>query len=149
MVKLIQRALRAAFMGAEAVFRGASFAPGLFPLVDFLTPHRGGHLMAASLAQALCLAGARPGGPVPEIELPYGRLARRLGVSRSHALNVFAAAAERGLLRVGDAGRRIALGARGGADIFGYFAHELAFIGQHALRAADPAAPLDIAWLAA
>ncbi len=140
---------RACLMGAEEVFRGASFAPGLFPLVDFLTPHRGGHLMAASLAQALCAAGAWPGGPAPEIELPYGKLARRLGVSRSHVLNVFAAAAERGLLRVGAAGRRVALGERGAADIFGYFAHELAFIGRHALRAADPAVPLDLAWLQA
>lgn len=138
---------RACLMGAEAVFDSASFAPGRFPLVDFLTPRRGGHLIAASLAQALCAAGAAPGSPVPPIELPYGKLARRLGVSRSHVLNVFAAAAERDLLRVGEAGRRIDLGVKGAGDLFGYFAHELAFIGQHALRACDPAAPLDIAWL--
>lgn len=138
---------RACLMGAEEVFASTSFVPGRFPLVDFLTPHRGGHLMAASLAQALCAAGAAPGDPAPRIELPYGKLARRLGVSRSHVLNVFAAAAEKNLLAVGDAGRCIELGAMGAADLFGYFAHELAFIGRHALRACDPDVPLDIAWL--
>jgi AraC-like DNA-binding protein len=138
---------RACLMGAEAVFDGASFAPGRFPLVDFLTPHRGGHLMAASLARALCAAGASPGQPAPPIELPYGKLARRLGVSRSHVLNVFAAAAEKNLLRVGAAGRHVDLSAESAADLFGYFAHELAFIAEHALRACDPAAALDIAWL--
>ena len=110
---------RACLMGAEDVFRNATFALGRFPLVDFLTPRRGGHLIAASLARALCAAGAVPGGPAPEVELPYGKLARRLGVSRSHVLNVFSAAADKGLLAVGEAGRRIGLGERGARDIVG------------------------------
>lgn len=136
---------RACLIGAEDVFTGTSFALGRFPLVDFLTPHRGGHLIAASLAQALCA-----GGRVTEsltIKLPYGKLARRLGVSRSHVLNVFAAAAEKGHLGTGEAGRRIELTERSRDDLLGYFAHELGFIGRNALRACDPTTPLDIAWL--
>lgn len=136
---------RACLIGAEDIFNGTSFAPGRFPLVDFLTPHRGGHLIAASLAQALCA-----GGQMAEsltIKLPYGKLARRLGVSRSHVLNVFAAAAEKGYLETGDAGRRIELTENSRADLLGYFAHELSFIGQNAVRACDPSTPLDIAWL--
>ena len=136
---------RACLIGAEDIFTGASFALGRFPLVDFLTPHRGGHLIAASLAQALCADGRVSEGLV--IKLPYGKLARRLGVSRSHVLNVFAAAADKGYLEASDAGRRIALTENSRVDLLGYFAHELSFIGQNALRACNPATPRDIAWL--
>lgn len=138
---------RACLIGAEQVFRASSFALGRFPLVDFLTPRRGGHLIAASLAHELCAAGAAPDGPVPSIDLPHGRLARRLGVSRSHILYLFAETAENGWLRVEDAGRRIQLTADAARDLFGYFAHELAFIGQHAQAACDPEVAVDIAWL--
>lgn len=138
---------RACLIGAEQVFRGSSFAPGRFPLVDFLTPRRSGHLVAASLAHGLRAAGAVPDGPVPPIDLPYGRLARRLGVSRSHVLYLFKETTNKGWLTVENAGRRLQLGADAAGDLFGYFAHELAFIGQHALRACDPAAEVDIGWL--
>lgn len=138
---------RACLIGAEDVFRTAAFQLGRFPLVDFLTPHRGGHLIAASLAQALCAAGATPVVPPQAIDLPYGRIARRLGVSRSHVLHVFSKAAAQGLLSTSDAGRCVLLTPASQGDLFGYFAHELAFIGRHALRACDPAEPLDIAWL--
>jgi AraC-like DNA-binding protein len=138
---------RACLIGAEEVLRGASFALGRFPLVDFLTPRRGGHLVAASLAHALCAGGVLPDGPVPPIDLSYGRLARRLGVSRSHVLNLFAETADKGWLGVQDAGRRIQLTAEAAHDLFSYFAHELAFIGQHALSACDPTVEMDIAWL--
>lgn len=136
---------RACLIGAEEIFAGTGFAPGRFPLVDFLTPHRGGHLIAACLAQALCGGGAIGNGRA--LNLAYGRLARRLGVSRSHVLNVFAAAADKGYLATGEAGRRVTLTEASRADLLGYFAHELGFIGRHALRACDPATPLDIGWL--
>ena len=88
-----------------------------------------------------------PGGPVPPIDLPYGRLARRLGVSRSHVLNLFAETAGKGWLTVEDAGWHIQLTADAARDLFGYFAYELAFIGRHALSACDPATIVDIGWL--
>jgi hypothetical protein len=138
---------RACLIGAEEVFQGSSFALGRFPLVDFLTPRRGGHLVAASLAHGLCAAGAVPGGPVPPIDLPYGKLARRLGVSRSHVLNLFVETAQEGWLSVEAAGRHIQLTADAARDLFSYFAHELAFIGQRALRACHSSVEIDIAWL--
>lgn len=136
---------RACLIGAEDIFKSIGSALDRFPLVDFLAPHRGGHLIVASLAQALCAGGRMTEGLT--IKLPYGRLARRLGVSRSHVLNVFAATAEKGHLETREAGRRIELTAASRNDLLGYFAHELSSIGQNAVRACDPSTPLDIAWL--
>lgn len=119
-------------LGAPELFRGETFALGRYPLVDFLTPRRGGHLIAASLAQA-CFAGGRRVHPVT---LPYGRIARRIGVSRSHVMNVFMDAEASGLLTCLDAGRAITLSPQSEQDLLHYFAHELAFIARHALAAA-------------
>jgi DNA-binding MarR family transcriptional regulator len=124
--------------GAKEIFEGGAFAPGRFAFVDFLTPHRTGHLIAASLAQAM-FAGR--GAPALQFPLPYGRLARRLGVSRSHVLNVFAEAQARGFLEVADAGRLVTLTAATARGVVEYFAHELAFAARHAVRALDDKPP--------
>lgn len=120
--------------GAEILSRKA-FAPGAFPVVDMLTPHRAGHLIAASLAHAMLAADAGPAAAATTVALPYGRLARRLGVSRSHVLNVLAEAQAHGHLEIFDAGRQITISAVTRRELLDYFAYELAFIARHTLRA--------------
>lgn len=124
--------------GAQEMFEGGAFAPGRFVFVDFLTPHRAGHLIAASLAQAMF---ANRGMPATQFPLPYGKLARRLGVSRSHVLNVFTEAQARGFLDVAEAGRLVTLTAASARGLVEYFAHELAFAARHAVRALDATPP--------
>jgi hypothetical protein len=126
---------RACIAGAPEIFGGGRFDPGRFPLVDFLTPHRGGHLIAAALANELCAAWHARGEQPASVALPYGRLAKRLGVSRSHVLNVFREAEALGFLHSAEAGEAIRLSDSSRADLRGYFAHELAFIARHALAA--------------
>lgn len=118
-------------LGAEEILQGKAFTLGHHPLVDFLTPYRGGHLIAASLVH-VAYAGGRRTNPV---ELSYGRLARRLGVSRSHILNVFNAAEASGLLTCRQAGKEIHLSPQSEQDLMHYFAYELAFIARHAVAA--------------
>lgn len=118
-------------IGAEEIFQGQAFAVGLHPLVDFLTPYRGGHLIAASLAHASYVDGRQ----INPVALSYGRLARRLGVSRSHIMNVFNTAEANGLLTCRATGAEIRLSPRSEQDLLRYFAYELAFIARHALAA--------------
>ncbi len=118
-------------LGAEEILQGKAFTIGHHPLVDFLTPYRGGHLIAASLAHAACADGRQ----MNPVGLSYGRLARRLGVSRSHVMNVFNAAEASGLLTCRQAGSVIRLSPQSERDLRHYFAYELAFIARHTVAA--------------
>jgi hypothetical protein len=119
--------------GADILSRRA-FAPGQFPLVDSLTPHRAGHLIAASLVQAMLAAEPGRSDTATSFALPYGRLARRLGVSRSHVLNVLAEIQAQGHLEILEAGRQITITEAARRDLLGYFAYELAFVARHSLH---------------
>jgi hypothetical protein len=125
----------ACILGAPEIFAKDSYWSGRFALIEFFNTRRAGPFIAASLAQSLCTAWQTGGAPPEEIALPYGRLARRLGVSRSHILNAFSEAEAAGFLESADAGARIRLSEASRRNLIGYYADELAFIARHALAA--------------
>jgi hypothetical protein len=131
----------ACILGAPEVFAKDSYWSDKHQLVAFINSRRAGPFISASLAQAYCTAWRNEGAAPASVTLPYGQLARRLGVSRSHIYNAFAAAQAAGLLQCDDAGRRIVLSESSRADLMGYYADELAFIAQYALKAYRLLAP--------
>ncbi|MDQ7251618.1 hypothetical protein [Dongia sedimenti] len=125
----------ACLLGAPEVFAKDSYWVSRYPLIAFFNVRRAGPFISASLAQAYCTAWQAGAAPPATIALPYGRLSRRLGVSRSHIFNAFSDAERAGLLCSQGAGRSIALSDRSVRDLIGYFADELAFIARHTVAA--------------
>ncbi len=125
----------ACLRGARAIADGTAFAPGRYPFVDLLTHRRGGHQIAVNLAYELTAPGKSAAPRSHVVSLPFGLLARRLGVSRSHVFNLFVESQKVGFLRFEHAGETIFLSDRAAQDLRGYFAYELSYIGTTALEA--------------
>jgi hypothetical protein len=125
----------ACILGAPEIFATGSYWSAKYPLIEFLNVRRGGPFISASLARAYCAGWLQAGAPLAAVALPYGQLARRLAVSRSHVFNTFAEAEAAGLLSSLDAGREIRLSPSSQDDLIGYYGEELAFIARHAVAA--------------
>ena len=125
----------ACILGAPEVFDKASYWSAKYPLIAFMNVRRAGPFITASLAQAYCAAWLKESAAPDTVTLPYGALARRLAVSRSHVFNAFSEAEAAGLLSSTEAGRRIQLSESSRRDLVGYYGDELAFIARHAVAA--------------
>jgi len=125
----------ACILGAPEIFDRESYWSGKYPLIEFMNVRRAGPFITASLAQAYCAAWLKEGAMPEAVALPYGQLARRLAVSRSHIFNTFSEAEAAGLLHSAEAGRRIELSPSSRRDLIDYYGDELAFIARHAVTA--------------